>query len=491
MLTLHQFESAFGVPNASPFCLKLECFLRMARVPYRAEPLRDLAEAPKRKGPFVTEEDGKRIGNSALIIAHLKRTRGIDLDAWLSPAERAAALALRVMLEEHLYFAILHNRWVEDAHWPLVRDAYLADLPAPVQDGIRAHVRGRVEAQGLGVHTPEEIYALAVPECERSPTGWVTSRSSWATGRPRSTARRSPSGQPADADRLQRAAPGRGAPPPQPRGLQSPDARALLPRVGGRPGGLTETLATLPRRPSFGWVTAGRFDPMTKVDCVLDIKATLGEGAMWDDRGQALWWVDIEAPALHRFDPASGQDRAWPMPSKIGCFAIRERGGLVVGLVDGFHFFDPETGAFQAVADPEPDKPGNRMNDGTTDPRGRFVAGTMPTGDRKPVAGFYRLNTDLSVDTLFTGLIVTNGSAFSPDGRIFYFSDSRPRCGPSGPATTTRTAAASPTGACSSTPTACRAGRTAESSTPTAATGWRASAAGSSSASRRGPRSTW
>jgi L-arabinonolactonase len=164
---------------------------------------------------------------------------------------------------------------------------------------------------------------------------------------------------------------------------------------------------------------------MTKVDCVLDIKATLGEGAMWDDRDQALWWVDIEAPALHRFDPASGQDRAWPMPSKIGCFAIRERGGLVVGLVDGFHFFDPETGAFQAVADPEPDKPGNRMNDGTTDPRGRFVAGTMPMGDRKPVAGFYRLNTDLSVDTLFTGLIVTNGSAFSPDGRIFYFSDSQ------------------------------------------------------------------
>lgn len=172
MLTLHQFESAFGVPNASPFCLKLECFLRMAGVPYRAEPLRDLAEAPKRKGPFVTDEDGSRIGDSALIIAHLKRTRGIDLDGWLSPAERAAALALRVMLEEHLYFAILHNRWIEDAHWPLVRDAYLGDLPAPVQDGIRAHVRGRVEAQGLGVHTPEEIYALAVPEL-RAVADWL------------------------------------------------------------------------------------------------------------------------------------------------------------------------------------------------------------------------------------------------------------------------------------------------------------------------------
>ena len=172
MLTLHQFESAFGVPNASPFCLKLECFLRMAGVPYRTEPLHDLSTAPKRKGPFVTEEDGSRIGDSALIIAHLKRTRGIDLDAWLGPAERATALAFRVMLEEHLYFAMVYNRWVEDAHWPLVRDAFLAPLPPAVQDGIRAHVRGKIEAQGLGVHTPEEIYALAVPEV-RALSDWL------------------------------------------------------------------------------------------------------------------------------------------------------------------------------------------------------------------------------------------------------------------------------------------------------------------------------
>src|SRR4051794_25058923 len=75
MLTLHQFEGAFGVPNASPFCLKRECFLWMAGVPYRTEPLRDLATAHKRNGPFITDEDGTRIGDSALIIAHLKRAR--------------------------------------------------------------------------------------------------------------------------------------------------------------------------------------------------------------------------------------------------------------------------------------------------------------------------------------------------------------------------------------------------------------------------------
>lgn len=163
---------------------------------------------------------------------------------------------------------------------------------------------------------------------------------------------------------------------------------------------------------------------MIEVSCVLDAKARTGEGAVWDEREQVLWWVDIEAPNLRRFDPATGEDRAWPMPSRIGCFALREAGGFVVALHDGFHFFDTESGAFTAINDPEADKPNNRFNDGTTDSAGRFIAGTMPLGPREPVAGFYRLNTDLSVDTLFTGLRVSNGSTFSPDGRTFYFSDS-------------------------------------------------------------------
>lgn len=163
---------------------------------------------------------------------------------------------------------------------------------------------------------------------------------------------------------------------------------------------------------------------MVRVDCVLDIKARVGEGAVWDDRDQALWWVDIEAPSLNRFDPASGHNQAWTMPSRIGCFALRERGGFVVALQDGFKFFDTGTGGFEAITDPESHLPDNRFNDGTTDSKGRFIAGTVPMGPREPVAAFYRLSPDRSVETLFTGMRVTNGSAFSPDGRVFYFSDS-------------------------------------------------------------------
>ena len=177
MIVLHQFESCFGVPNASGFCLKLECFLRMAGLPYRTQPLHDLGTAPKGKGPFITDdEDGSRIGDSALIIQHLKRKHGIDLDRWLTPAERAAAQAFRVMLEEHLYFAILHNRWSEDRHWPLVRDAFLSDLPPPVQAGIREKMRERLRAQGLGLHAPDELYALVVPD--------ITAMADWLDAKP-------------------------------------------------------------------------------------------------------------------------------------------------------------------------------------------------------------------------------------------------------------------------------------------------------------------
>lgn len=165
---------------------------------------------------------------------------------------------------------------------------------------------------------------------------------------------------------------------------------------------------------------------MVQVDCVLDAKAALGEGAVWCDREQVLWWVDIEGRTLHRSDPAAGTDRSWSLPTRIGCFALREQGGMVVAMEDGFHLLDLDTCALTAIIDPEADKPGNRFNDGTTDPRGRFVAGTMPLGPREPVGALYRLWPDRRCERLFDGLTVTNGCAYSPDGRTFYFADSVP-----------------------------------------------------------------
>src|SRR5919109_3921071 len=116
---------------------------------------------------------------------------------------------------------------------------------------------------------------------------------------------------------------------------------------------------------------------MTEVTCVLDAKAELGECPVWSAQEQALYWVDIRAPALHRLDPESGATRSWEMPSRIGSFGLREAGGAVVALVDGFHLLDFDTGELAFVAGPSEPVTGTRFNDGKVSPDGRFFAGTM------------------------------------------------------------------------------------------------------------------
>ncbi len=66
------------------------------------------------------------------------------------------------------------------------------------------------------------------------------------------------------------------------------------------------------------------------VECVLEAAATLGECPVWCPREKALYWIDTEEVGLHRFDPASGDDRVWPLAEHIGSFALREQGGVVL-----------------------------------------------------------------------------------------------------------------------------------------------------------------
>ena len=168
---------------------------------------------------------------------------------------------------------------------------------------------------------------------------------------------------------------------------------------------------------------------MTKdypVNRVGETRDRLGEGPLWDVQEQALYWLDSRGPVIHRLDPASGKRQDWTLPSTVGSMALREQGGAVVALETGFHFFDFETGETELIIDPEPYKPGNRLNDGKVDKQGRFLSGSMATRITGAAEGvLYRLNHDLSLDTLMSDIMVTNGPAFSPDGGTFYFSDSR------------------------------------------------------------------
>jgi L-arabinonolactonase len=161
--------------------------------------------------------------------------------------------------------------------------------------------------------------------------------------------------------------------------------------------------------------------------CVVDCKNQLAEGPVWDPVERALFWVDIPAGLVQRFEPISGARAVWAMPEGVGALALREKGGLIVALASGFALFDPATGALDRLASPEAALSENRMNDGKCDRRGRFWAGTM-NGRADTFAGsLYSLDADLSCRRVAEAIGISNGPAWSPDDRIFYFADSRRR----------------------------------------------------------------
>ena len=155
-------------------------------------------------------------------------------------------------------------------------------------------------------------------------------------------------------------------------------------------------------------------------------KDMLGEGPLWDEAEQALYWIDSIGRVVHRFDPETSELRNWGVPETIGSMALRQTGGAVVALKNGLHTLDFETARVDLIVDPEADQPRTRFNDGKVDRQGRFVAGTMVT--REPsdeaIGNLYRLNADMSLETLDSDIVLSNGPCFSPDGKILYFSDS-------------------------------------------------------------------
>ena len=166
---------------------------------------------------------------------------------------------------------------------------------------------------------------------------------------------------------------------------------------------------------------------MVEIACVLDARASLGEGTLWDGAARVLWWIDIWDSLIHRFDPATGTDRTWRAPEFLGCLGLRERGGLVVSMASGFHFFDPDTGVFTPIVDPESHIAETRFNDGKTDRQGRFWSGTVFEAPGRPIeriGALYRLDPNLSVHRMVEGIGSSNGLAFAPDGRTMYFADS-------------------------------------------------------------------
>ena len=151
--------------------------------------------------------------------------------------------------------------------------------------------------------------------------------------------------------------------------------------------------------------------------------ATLGEGPIWDAGQQALYWVDIPECLVHRLD-ADGSITTRDTGQPVGTVVPRASGGLVVAARDGFMAMDPDTGRLTMLAAVEQDRAETRMNDGACDRAGRFYAGTMAADESPGLGTLYRLDPDLQVSSLATGLGISNGIGWSPDERLMYYIDS-------------------------------------------------------------------
>ena len=170
MITLFQFAPVPGWSvNASPFCLKVETYLRLARLPYRVEVTLPM-KAPKGKLPFIVDDQGRQIADSGQILAHLEATHGAPLDGALTPVARAQGHLIRRTCEESLLFVIVYSRWIAEDGWRIIRPAFFHAMPAPLRWFVPALVRRQLrrDAWGQGVlrHSPEEIYALGCADLD-------------------------------------------------------------------------------------------------------------------------------------------------------------------------------------------------------------------------------------------------------------------------------------------------------------------------------------
>ncbi len=163
MITLYTFGSNFGLPDPSPFVMKAEVLLKMAGLGYRLQQ-GGLPDAPKGKLPFI-DDDGVVVADTVFIRDYLEATYAVDFDKGLSPDQRAMAWAVERMMEDHVYWTMVHSRWSVDSNFAKGPAHFFDEVPEPMRDAVRAQARQGVAAalhgQGMGRHSVEEAGELA------------------------------------------------------------------------------------------------------------------------------------------------------------------------------------------------------------------------------------------------------------------------------------------------------------------------------------------
>ena len=167
MITLYQFPPLWNLDNVSPFCLKMETYLKLANIPHQVKIVNDPRRAPKGKLPFI--KDGEHvISDSGIIMDYLKHVYGDPLDDHLKSFRRAQGVAWQRLFEEHLYWVMVYSRWMDATNWPLVKESFFRRAPlilrSYIANRVRKNVRNALYAQGMGRHSKDEIYKLGLDD---------------------------------------------------------------------------------------------------------------------------------------------------------------------------------------------------------------------------------------------------------------------------------------------------------------------------------------
>ncbi len=158
-------------------------------------------------------------------------------------------------------------------------------------------------------------------------------------------------------------------------------------------------------------------------DVALEVQAELGEGPVWDERRGRLFFVDIVGNRVHCFEPSTKAHRSFDVGRPVGCVVLRDDDGLLLAAHDTFFLVDEDGAGLELFAGPPVDGQLVRFNDGKVCPRGRLLAGTMDWAKQEPLGSLYLLGPDRRVSVLLEGVTISNGLAWSADGKTLYYVD--------------------------------------------------------------------
>jgi glutathione S-transferase len=169
MITLFQFPRPKEIPNISPYCMKLETYLRLAKIQYKNKFVRNPGHGPKGKLPFIIDGD-KTMGDSTFIIDYLKTKHGDPLDGWLTPSQRGVAVAFQRLLEENMVPAIAYFRFVDDEGWQKFSQLVSRGIPTPVKiviaPIIRRRTKARLDGHGIARHSRDEVLQIVAKDLQ-------------------------------------------------------------------------------------------------------------------------------------------------------------------------------------------------------------------------------------------------------------------------------------------------------------------------------------